>query len=206
VAHQLDDPTAITEIVVDAYREILALRRSQDDAGWELATRPDQRFPPRFADIVEPALVESFEQQDLGCATGVAMQRETGRQYACRVENQQIAGLEQVGQIAHDAVLGWTGAPVDEQPRRVSLGQRMLGDRGDRKVIVEGGGLHGSFRLEGATTSFARVQGSNIDRVGSAVSGAPVGATSPRCAHAAGVATRPRGVRMSRPCWMRNGS
>ena len=32
------------------------------------------------------------------------------------------------------------------------------------------------------------------------------GGARPRWSHAAGVATRPLGVRSSRPCWMRNGS
>ena len=33
-----------------------------------------------------------------------------------------------------------------------------------------------------------------------------VGGTRPRCSHAPTVPTRPLGVRISRPCWIRNGS
>src|SRR5690606_6486360 len=44
------------------------------------------------------------------------------------------------------------------------------------------------------------------NKLGSTVPGsADGGGTIPRCCHAAAVATRPRGVRMSRPCWIRYG-
>ena len=46
----------------------------------------------------------------------------------------------------------------------------------------------------------ARAQSPNSAR------GAAAGGARPRCANAAGVATRPRGVRSSRPCLSRNGS
>ena len=68
---------------------------------------------------------------------------EPGREHPGGVEHQQVPRLEQVGQVADDPVLGLDArAPVDEQPGRVALGQRVLGDALLGELVVEGGGLH----------------------------------------------------------------
>ena len=55
-------------------------------------------------------------------------------------------------------------------------------------------------------SQFLGGRATGVSRTGSATRRVACGGARPRCSHAAGIATRPRGVRASKPCWMRNGS
>jgi hypothetical protein len=57
------------------------------------------------------------------------------------VEHQQVAGVEQVRQVAEDAVFQLSGGPADdEQPRLVPTGGRLLRDQALGQGVVEEGG------------------------------------------------------------------
>ena len=62
---------------------------------------------------------------------------EPGRQHPGGVDHDQVAGLEQVGQIGDPTVLEPPRAAIDEQPGRVARLDRHLGDALVRQLVVE---------------------------------------------------------------------
>ena len=84
-----------------------------------------------------------FEQQHLGLPTRRPLQAQPGGDHLRLVDHDDVAGLEQVGELGDRAVLGWGAAAVDEQARRVTGLDRQLGDALRRQVVVEVGEAHG---------------------------------------------------------------
>ena len=62
--------------------------------------------------------------------------RNPSRQDFGVVDDDKIAGMQQVGQVAHMAMLN-TIAPVDKQPGGVTRLDRFLGDTFRREVVVD---------------------------------------------------------------------
>jgi hypothetical protein len=61
------------------------------------------------------------------------------------VGHQEIARVEELGEVPKHPVLDPSGVPAqDEQPRRIPLGERLLGDAVRRKLVVEEGNVHES--------------------------------------------------------------
>ena len=112
---------------------------------------PDQ--PPRAAIVliqeifgVAPyirAVGERLEQQHLGRATGLAAQAQSRRDHLGVVDHEQVTVAEQVGQVAHVAMLGRRAPPVDQQTRRVPRLDRVLGDALVGQLVVDVGESHG---------------------------------------------------------------
>ena len=90
-------------------------RRPQLGAGRQLAAGTHERLPHRPLD--------PLEQQHLGRPPAGLAQVEAGGQHPGGVEHQQVARLEQVGQVSDHPVVGLDArATVDEQPGCVALG------------------------------------------------------------------------------------
>ena len=89
-------------------------------------------------------LVQRLEQQHLGRRPGRAVQAQAGRDHPGVVEHDQVAWLEQFGQVGARAVLGRARPPVDEQPCRVARLDRRLRDPLRRQLVVEVVKLHRS--------------------------------------------------------------
>ena len=129
--------------------------------------------------------------------------REPGRQHPRGVDHHDVAGPDERRQVADVPVLGRRARPaVDEQPGRVPRLDRRLGD--GARAAGRSRARPCPWRRQCARAAGERL--SRAGRAGGSSPGARRGAASPRWAKAAAVATRPRGVRMSRPPWMRNGS
>src|SRR5207302_7429594 len=100
------------------------------------------------------------------------------------VEDQQIAWIEVLRQVANGGMGNGVGARIQYQhPGRVSLGRWMLGDQLLRQRVVE---ISGSQKSRGCSPLLAL--------------------TRPRCSYASLVATRPRGVRARKPSCIKKGS
>ena len=158
------------------------------------------------------SVVERLEQQHLDRAAGRLGEPQPGRQHPGRVDHDHVARARPGGQVGHVPVRG----AADPGPRRPAGGPRRgarpaSGRSAAGQLVVEGGGVHGPDQCprpcrerapggaEGAQPKQAGERRSSPD----ACAGRPA---RPRWARRPAVATRPRGVRMSRPCWMRKGS
>ena len=65
---------------------------------------------------------------------------DAGREHLRVVENEQVAGIEQIGQVAEGAVFESTRlAADDEQPRLIAPVRRVLCDQVLGQVVVEEG-------------------------------------------------------------------
>ena len=66
---------------------------------------------------------------------------ETGGEDAGVVKNEQVGGIEVVGQVSHLVVAEFDGIGIhgagDEHPCRATLGQRVAGDTFIGQVVVE---------------------------------------------------------------------
>ena len=116
--------------------------------------------PP--AELAEhfPGAIVLAEVQPLPFAAGpLASAEQPGRQHPRVVEDEQIAGSEQVGQVEELAVFQRAVAAADDQqPRPVALGGRFLGDQLRREVVIEEGHAVSRVRL----TSTARKAASEL--------------------------------------------
>src|SRR5438067_1905734 len=64
-------------------------------------------------------------------------------QHAAVIDDEQVTGTQQIGEIPDVAVLDdCTGAAIDEEPRGLAVRERRLGDRRVRQLVVEGVGVH----------------------------------------------------------------
>ena len=120
-------PTAIAEILPHLDRQSL---RGDDIAGLELLARPRERLPR--------PIVALLEKQDLGGATSRTTDRNPSGQDLGVVDDNKIAGEQQVGQIAHMAMLNMI-ASVDEQSSGIARLDRYLCDAFRREVVVDVG-------------------------------------------------------------------
>jgi hypothetical protein len=81
------------------------------------------------------------------------MEQETRRQYACVVDDDEVARFQQSGEVAHVTVLGrLEGTAIDEQAGAVTWLQRVLGDAIGRQRVVELRHLHRAPRYRGLST------------------------------------------------------
>ena len=119
------NPTAVAEILTHLDRQPLG---SDNVAGLQLLARLRERLPR--------TIVALLKKQDLGGATGGTTNRNPSRQDFGVVDDDKIAGMQQVGQVAHMAMLD-TIAPVDKQPGGVTRLDRFLGDTFRREVVVD---------------------------------------------------------------------
>ena len=111
----------------------------------QLAGRAHERLP------VAPARVLRLEQQHLGLAAGRPLQPQAGRDHLRLVDDDDVAGPEQVGQVGDGAVLGRRAPPVDEQAGGVAGLDRDLGDALGRQLVVEVVEAHGAARYGSAS-------------------------------------------------------
>ena len=150
-----------------------------------------------------------LQEQHLGRPPALLLQGQPGGHDPRRVDDQEVPRLQQVRQrrhtqVAHRLVQG------NEQARRVASRRRHLGDGAFREVVVgdvhcfvlgrEGGArarLGQLQSVDGGSAPSARTSAGSVRRAGTG---------SPRCSQAKGIATRPRGVRISMPSCRRNGS
>ncbi len=136
------DPTPVAEVLAHLDRQPPG---GDDVAGLELLARLGQRFPR--------PIVALLEKQDLGGATGGATGRNPSGQDFGVVDDDKIAGMQQLGQVAHMAMLD-TIAPVDEQPSGVTRLDRFLGDAFRREVVIDVGERLRAIRHPVEGTSF----------------------------------------------------
>ena len=122
-------------------------RRSAPAALAEMLEQLDVAVPPPGAqaassagrDASQSAVAERLEQQHLAAR---ALERQARRKHARVVDDDELAG-ELLRQLGEDAVPHLVpAAVVDEQPRRVAPGRRMLGDQLRGQVVVELVGFH----------------------------------------------------------------
>jgi hypothetical protein len=111
----------------------------------QTAARAQERDPPRAFDWPD--------KQDLGnAATGSLTQQASGENSA-PVDDQQIAGLEQLWQVLELVMLHTAARAMDAQePRCLAIGERDLRDELGRERVVEGldGRVSGRRRGEGS--------------------------------------------------------
>ena len=111
--------------------DLLPRRREQYLAPAQLAGRAHERLP-RAA-----CTVGRLEQQHLGRAAGAAGETEAGRDHLRLVDDEQVAGAEDLGEVMHRAVVGLRRPPIDQQSRRVPRFDGHLGDAIGGQVVVE---------------------------------------------------------------------
>ena len=139
-------PAAVRPPIVD---DLFARVGEQHLARSQLAGRAHERLPEATR------AVGRFEQQHLGCAARPPGEAEAGRDHLGLVDDEQVAGTEELGEVTHDAVIGWRGSTVDQQPRRVARLDGHLGDAVGGQLVVEliqphGAPRYGSRRSGGA--------------------------------------------------------
>ena len=198
--HVHESPS-ITEVLADHHGEVS--RDGQPRPGAQLAAGPGERLP------VDVRFVAGLQEEDLRRAAGGSPSREAGREHPGGVDHDDVPRPHQPDEVGDVAVPGGTTRTlVDQQARRVP---RLHGDLGDglrREVVVDGGGVHGGTSVPSAAGRGESAESEDHPKRpgGAAWPCTWRGAATPRWAKAAAVATRPRGVRISRPPWMRNGS
>ena len=136
-AVHLDGAATVVETLAHHHGQVVAdLERR---AGSDLPRGPHQRLPG--------PVVAFFEQEDLdGTARGLA-QVQPGREHPGRVQDHDVAGSDQLRQVADDAVLRVLGrATIDQQAGPVTGLDGVLGDGLRWELVVEGRGLHGAHR------------------------------------------------------------
>ena len=78
-----------------------------------------------------------------GAAGGNAAAQQARRKDARVVDHQEVAGRQAVGQLREAAVRDGARYPIEvKQPRRASVGGRLLGDQAGRQVEVEVADVH----------------------------------------------------------------
>jgi hypothetical protein len=135
-------PTAVAEILPDLDRQSL---RGDDIAGLEL--------PARLRESLPRTIVALLEKQDLGGATSRTTDRNPSGQDFGVVDDDKIAGEQQVGQIAQMAMLNMI-ASVDEQSSGVARLDRYLGDAFCWEVVVDVGERLRAIRHPAEARSF----------------------------------------------------
>ena len=96
---------------------------------------------------------DSLKKQDLAGAAGGTTNRNPSGQDFGVVDDDKIAGVQQVGQVAHMAMLDAI-PPVDKQPSGVTRLDRFLGDTFRREVVVDVGERLRAIRHPIEGTSF----------------------------------------------------
>ena len=90
------------------------------------------------------AAVERPLEQQLHLAAGFLEREQARGNHARVVEDQQVAGRDELRQIAHLPVGQRAGGAVErQQPARRSLGERLLGNEFFGKFVGEVGAAHG---------------------------------------------------------------
>ena len=88
--------------------------------------------------------IERPLQQQLDLAAGILEREQARGNHARVVEDQQIAGRDELRQIAHAPIGERAGGAVErQQPARRSLGERLLGYEFFGKFVGEVGAAHG---------------------------------------------------------------
>jgi hypothetical protein len=107
--------------------------------GSDAALVADSELFP-WADHALPAGgCEGFETQDFVAFVG----EEAGGDDSGVVEDEEIAGEQELGDVAEGAMLDLTGGAVnDHHAGRGAVGERFAGDEFRRKMVVEVGGEH----------------------------------------------------------------
>ncbi len=128
--------------------------------------RPDGHAPTGAHQRLPPAFGPTFEQEHLHGAAGVLAQVQPGGDHPGVVDHEQVAGVEQVGQVGHGAVLDRSGRPVvHQEPGGVAGLHGVLGDRRRRQHVVELGGVHGVGDVGAGQAGGARRQvGEGLER------------------------------------------
>jgi hypothetical protein len=126
----------------------LGLPQPEDRARDELSRRTHERLPP-YAPRVPPHRVEE-QRLDLS-RLPLAPSEETRRDDPRVVHHEQVPGPEPRRQVPEPLVVEPARSPLHhEEPRRVALGERRLGDPFRGKVVVEIGEMHGLQRTPAA--------------------------------------------------------
>src|SRR5438045_9466506 len=87
----------------------------------------------------------ALEQELDAAAAWASPAREARGQHAGVVEDEQVAGAQQLGQVGETAVLDRARRAVEhEQPARAALRERRLRDQLARQFVVEFASQHGA--------------------------------------------------------------
>jgi hypothetical protein len=132
-------------------RRCVCLKKTQRLADLNLARGPNQRSPQVFAGGCR--VVDLLGEEDLYQSAGLgrvvlgacaaAGGKETRGQDAGVVQNEEIAGLEEVGEVGEEVVAQGPGCSVEDQhAARSALGRRVLGDEFCGQVEAEVGDKH----------------------------------------------------------------
>ena len=127
------EPAPLAERLDRLDRE-LARGRGERDAGAHAARGPHERLPEAVAALLE--------QQHLPAPAARTAHRDARAQHAARVDDDEVARLEQVGQVGEAAVLDRSVAAVHEQARAVPALGGPLRDQLLRQRVVELVGAH----------------------------------------------------------------
>jgi hypothetical protein len=132
-------------------RRCVCLKKTQRLADLNLARRPNQRSPQVFAGVMRVLHLlgeeDFYQSAGLGRvvlgACAAAGGKETRGQDAGVVQNEEIAGLEEVGEVGEEVVAQGPGCSVEDQhAARSALGRRVLGDEFCGQVEAEVGDKH----------------------------------------------------------------
>ena len=196
VGRQRDQRSPSSSVSPTATRSSSGRHRiAQHGARWQPATRSHQGLPAPVAEI-GPLL----EQQHLGRTAGLLDQVQPGRQHPGGVDDDQVARGR-----ASRAGRGRGGARPRRRDRPAAAPSHAA-----RSAPARCGPRAGRSRARPcpppASVEPSRQASNRLGGSSAAAIAALGGAIRPRWAQAAGVTTRPRGVRISRPWVMRNGS
>ncbi len=134
--------------------KFISLAEEQAFADADFAAGPDQALPiVRFSRKLAgqqnlDAAVEEIARGRVAWADGMrsgsfAAAIESSRKDAGIVEDQQVAGMQEIGKFAEQAVSMTTGSVQVEHARSVASGEGLLGNEVFGKMKVEVGNQHG---------------------------------------------------------------
>src|SRR5690606_22517827 len=119
--HEPDNAAAVRRRIHDLYAQ--RIRDLDHPPRLQLAAGPNERLPERVA------FSEGAEEQDLGSGTGRLSAHETRREDARLVQHEDVAGGDQLQQVAEDTVFDRAvGSMQHEEPALVAALRGILRD------------------------------------------------------------------------------
>ena len=155
VAGDRDLPAAIAELGHEVHHQIPAADQPQ----------PRDDSSARSRQGVPRAVFVLLEEQDLNGSTARLVQVHPGPEHPAVVHDEQVSPAQNVWEVSHPQVVGWSGrATIHQQPGVLPGFGRFLGDRGLGKGIVEVGDIHEGRTGRNGTRRCRTVRGSGPNR------------------------------------------
>jgi hypothetical protein len=105
--------------------------------GPQAAPGSDERVPEL------PVVMVGAYEEDLGGPAAGSPAQKARRKDTAAVDHQQVARVQEVGQVAEPVMAEAAGGAIeDEEPRRIALRQGLLRDELGRQVVVEEADVH----------------------------------------------------------------